>query len=162
MRRLALGIVALVLVGSLAGCRTDQLYLTHLLFEATLPAGQWTKYSCLKFPVSPFEIPAGDYAIQGDIDAANGMARFPRKILTMYQPFDADWNRAGRPMRVTIPVDRRTGMFDVIRSLGGLEVPEGGALCAYAKPKGKGLLEGQMLSYLNFYRMDPLSPPPQG
>lgn len=153
MRKRVAILVALVLAGSGLGCNVDDLYLASLFIEGDIYPGEWTQIMCVSHPLSAYELLAGDYWIQGDLEPGTTNGRFPRKFQYMIRGYDALMQPITPKIRGAFPINKRTGTFDTVETFRQLEIPMGGQICYYGKVKGMPILHGMQLSYFNFYRM---------
>ena len=109
------------------------------------PVNKWNPIYCAQFPSSPFEILAGAYLFEFDMDIPEGMpaSPFPNKLQAELVGYDADGDMVFRQRFRKWKVNRQTGRVEEAVEVPILRmVPYGGRLCINAKTKGAELLHG--------------------
>ena len=149
IKRLLAGFALAAMLSTASACYLEQLWLV-LELEFEFPTGRWVEVTCVDFPSGPFEIAPGTYKWYGQFFRPAGTAgRFPRRFRYIGTAWDADGNRLWRE-RYTVPLDRRTGMFDTRFTYDEeMVIPLGGRYCGEANFSAPGLPAGSMLDPLN-------------
>jgi hypothetical protein len=143
----------LLLVAALAftGCRYDYFFAAFVIEGvAPYPPKEWTRVICQRFESSPFELRAGDYSLEFDMDIPSGVSgSFPRKLQAELRGYDVDDEMLFRYRTRRMPVDRATGRIEQMLTVQrDLVVPVSGEICLLIKPIGSAVIPGWLAGVL--------------
>lgn len=147
LRRVLLGTALAAFCIGYSGCYFAQLFLYDLLGQGHVPDGEFTCVTCIQYPISPFELMAGEWTVTGKLVAADG-DQLPSKIVVRLVAKDENEKTVSR-QALTIKVGK-DGALTASKTLKLLVVPIGGYFCVYLKPKRHGINEGARLMNFSF------------
>lgn len=154
MKRRWLPIALLVLTLAAAGCRYDYFFLAFAL-ECPLgdpdcyPVNEWHEIICIRYESSPFELFAGLYDLELDLDADEVGGRYPRRLQAELMGYDMEGQRAFRYRGKRWKVNRQSGRIEERLTVNkDLIVPYGGELCINLRTKGAPLRNGWLAGIL--------------
>lgn len=150
MRRRVPLFAGLVLLLISSGCTLSQVFLYGLLFEIDFPPGVWTKFTCIDFGNSPYEIVAADYSVTGEFDQED---RLPKKFKIRYQ-VENDQGQTQQRMTHQYTVGRDGTFTGSYRLNDDFVVPVGSYLCLYVLPKRFAFVAGAILVFINYQNDD--------
>lgn len=160
MRRMMFLVTALVVALGTIACEYDYYFVA---FEVECPLGddgqptrcypvkQWNPVYCATFMSSPFEIWAGPYKFELDLDIPDGLPAmpFPKKFQVELIGYDMEGTRLFRERFKRWKVDGQTGRVEQsIQIAKDLIVPYGGMLCINTRTTGADIYPGWKAGFL--------------
>ncbi|NKB87288.1 MAG: hypothetical protein GKS06_03590 [Acidobacteria bacterium] len=156
-RARVLPVLALLLLGG--GCTFDYFFLAFTVEcpydeDGPLrcyPKNRWNRIRCTTFVSSPFELYAGNYKLEIDIDeAAARLASFPAKMQVALEATDSDGKKVFTFKPKAWKVNKQTGRVEeTVKVSKDYVVPTGGQMCIDLKTKGGGeLIDGMLMGIL--------------
>ena len=142
-RIVLLGVAMAIMFGGTA-CRYDYFFLAFEI-ECCFPEREWNSIYCIDFPQSPFEILAGPYKFEFDVDIPSGMEvmPFPKKLQPELVGYDAAGGMLFRERFKRFKFNRQTGRLEETPEIRNERViPAGGRLCVNARTFGGELMPG--------------------
>jgi hypothetical protein len=153
-RRVLLGTLIAAFTLSSGGCYWAQMFLYDMLGQGPVPGGKFTCITCVKYPISPAEVPAGEWQITGTLVAADG-DKLPRFVFVQVVSKDPE-EKVLDKQTIKVKVNKKTGALSATKELKEVAAPIGGYLCVYLKPKGAGINPGARLMSVNVQNNDML------
>ncbi len=156
-RRVLMIPLLLLAVLVMSGCRYDYFFLAFEIEcefgdDVCYEKGRWTRFYCARFESSPFELMAGPYKLELDMDIPallQGQGGFPRKLQTELKGYDADGDMAFKVRSKRWKVDRQSGRVEeTLNFAKDMIVPVGGELCLDVKPIGGEIRPGWLAGVL--------------
>lgn len=146
MRRRILLCVGLILLVVSSACDLDQVFLADVELEIEFLPGIWTKFTCIEFGDSPFEMRAGDYDVAGRFIQQK---KLPKKFKIRYQIENGE-GRTRQRITHQYKIGRDGSFSGSHRLNADFIVPVGYRLCMYLLPKRRALIVGATLEFLNY------------
>jgi hypothetical protein len=115
------------------------------------PVKRWNPVYCATFMSSPFEIWAGPYNFELDLDIPAGLPTmpFPSKFQVELIGYDMDGARVFRERFKRWRVDRQSGRVEqTVQITKDLVVPYGGMLCINTRTTGADIYHGWKAGFL--------------